>query len=341
MERDDVLQRLEPMTRTQVRTIDHTPQTRFNITPEMIEIRPGNRQHALTLSKEGVTSLTKYAGLKEDTAKKLSPRTLNSVLSELMDRKGRYSMLMQDNLVIGFANPTEFNSVNPSRVLTAIERGIRGVDYHRVLTLDNFVVSLEIVGDRRESVSKGDLVQAGANVTFSPLGTVNPTVSSFALRLTCTNGAVHTEVLREYRYGGGGGGGDEGGNSGGDIWNWFRTSAREAYNSLPNVVNRYRALLNEGIDPEQRASILEAMIREAKITGADADAIRALALERPPENSYDMMNLITYGTSHIFERPVQVRRAQLAIADFTNAEEHARVCPTCHQQTKARRVSQN
>jgi hypothetical protein len=340
MQRDDVLQRLEPMTRTQVRTIDHGPHTRFNVTPEMIEIRPGNRQHALTLSKEGVTSLTKYAGLNEATAKKLSPRTLNSVLSELMDRKGRYSLLLQDNLVVAFSNPTEYSSVNPSRVLTAIERGIKGVDYHRVLTLDNFVVSLEIVGDRRESVAVGDLVQAGANVTFSPLGTVNPTVRSFALRLFCTNGAVHTEVLREYRYGGGGGGGDEGGNGGGDIWNWFRQSAREAYNSLPNVVNRYRVLLNEGIEPDQRASMLEALLRESRISGADADAVRALALERPPENSYDMMNLLTYATSHVFENVHHVRRAQLAIADYTSAEEHARVCPVCHQARRGR-ASQN
>ena len=330
MHRDDVLQRLEPMTRTQVRTIDHTPHTRFNVTPEMIEIRPGNRQHALTLAKEGVTSLTRYAGLTQDTARKLSPRTLNAVLSKLLGRKGRYSLLLQDNLVIGFSNPTEYNSVNPSRVLTSIERGIKGVDYHRVLTLDNFVVSLEIVGDRRESVAVGDLVQAGANVTFSPLGTVNPTIRSFALRLTCTNGATHNEILREYRYGGGGGG-NEGGNGGGDIWNWFRQSAREAYNSLPNVVNRYRVLLTEAIEPDQRALILEAMLREARISGADADAIRALALENPPNNSYDMMNLITYATSHIFESPARVRTAQLAIADYTSADEHARICPVCHQ----------
>jgi hypothetical protein len=323
------------MTRTQVRTIEYTPHTRFNVTPEMIEIRPGNRQHALTLAKEGVTSLTRYAGLTQDTARKLSPRTLNAVLSELLGRKGRYSLLLQDNLVIGFSNPTEYNSVNPSRVLTAIERGIKGVDYHRVLTLDNFVVSLEIVGDRRESVAVGDLVQAGANVTFSPLGTVNPTIRSFALRLTCTNGATHNEILREYRYGSGGGGGDQGGNDGGDIWNWFRQSAREAYNSLPNVVNRYRVLLNEAIEPDQRAYILEAMLKEARISGADADAIRALALENPPNNSYDMMNLITYGTSHIFESPARVRTAQLAIADYTSADEHARICPVCHQQTRA------
>jgi hypothetical protein len=313
MQKDDVLQRLELMTRTQVRTIDHTSHTRFNVTPEMIEIRPGNRQHALTLAKEGVTSLTKYAGLTQDTARKLSPRTLNAVLSELL---------------------------NPSRVLTAIERGIKGVDYHRVLTLDNFVVSLEIVGDRRESVAVGDLVQAGANVMFSPLGTVNPTIRSFALRLTCTNGATHNEILREYRYGSGGGGGNQGGNGGGDIWNWFRQSAKEAYNSLPNVVNRYRALITEGIEPDQRASILEAMLREARISGSDADAIRALALENPPNNSYDMMNLITYATSHIFESPARVRTAQLAIADYTSADEHARICPVCHQQTRAR-TSQN
>ncbi|MBN2075174.1 MAG: hypothetical protein JW762_06460 [Dehalococcoidales bacterium] len=325
MNRDDVLQKLEPVMKTQVRTIEHSPQTRINVTPEMIEIRPGNRQHALTLSKEGITSLSKYIGLPDNVTRKLRPQTFGAVATELLYKKGQYTLMVKDGYVTGIANPNEYRGLNPTRVLAAIERGIRGIDYHRVLILDNYVVSLELIGEKREPVVRGDLVQAGANVTFSPIGTVNPSVSSFALRLACTNGAVHNQVLREFTYGGGGGD-----NDGDDIFGWFRESAKEAYNSLNHIVNRYRVMIEEEIPPEHRASVLEAMLKEARISGSDANAIRALALENPPQNSYDMMNLITNATSHLLENPNRVRSAQIAVAGYASSDEHTRICPVCH-----------
>ena len=233
--------------------------------------------------------------------------------------------MIKDSAITAIAKPTEFHSLNPARILTAIEGGIKGIEYHRVLLLDNFVVSLELIGERREPVVAGDLIQAGAQVSFSPIGTVDPTVQSYALRLTCTNGATHNTVLREFHYGGGGSGGE-----GDDIWLWFRRSAREAYNSLNRIVARYRLMMDEQIPADQRAMMLEAMLREAKISGEEANAIRAMAIESPPETSYDLMNLLSNASSHLLEDPRRVRRAQNAVASYTSETEHARVCPVCH-----------
>ena len=107
-------------------------------------------------------------------------------------------------------------------------------------------------------------------------------------------------------------------------------SVRDAYGSLDGIVGRYRQMIDEHIDPEDRAMILQAMLREAAITGEDAEAVRALALQTPPENSYDMMNLITFATSHLIEIPHRVRRAQLAVASYAHETSHARICPVCH-----------
>ena len=233
--------------------------------------------------------------------------------------------MVKDGAVTAVTKRGEYRTINPSRALQAVERGIPGVEFHRVLLLDNLVASLEVVGDRRQAVARGDLIQAGAQVTFSPIGTVNPMVQSYVLRLACTNGMTSNSILREFSFGGGGGEGD-------DIWQWFRRSVRSAYNALDGIVARYRQMMDEQVPSDQRAQLLEAMIRAAKISGKDAETVRAMAIDNPPENSYQMMNLITYASSHVIERPQRVRQAQLAVADYTHAQEHARICPVCHAQ---------
>ncbi len=326
MNRVEVLERMEPILDTQVRTMEHNPRTRVTVTPEMVTLRPGGGQCHLEMTTGGVQSLANFVGLPWNLAARLRPETFGTVATELLGRKHRYTLMIKEGAITAVAKPTEFRSLSPTRVLSAIEGGIRGIEYHRVLLLDNFVVSLELIGERREPVVRGDLIQAGAQVSFSSLGTVDPIVQSYALRLACTNGMTSNTILREFHYGGGGGGGNEGD----DIWQWFRRSSRDAYNSLNRIIERYRRMMDEQIAPDQRASMLEAMLREAKISGDEANAIRALAIESPPETSYDLLNLLTNATSHLLEDPRRVRRAQNTVASYTSADEHARVCPVCH-----------
>lgn len=264
-----------------------------------------------------------FVGLPWNLVARLHPETFGTVATELLGRKQRYSLMLKDGAVTAVAKPTELHSLNPTRVLTAIERGIKGVEYHRALILENFVVSLEIVGERREPVVSGDLIQAGARIAFSPLGTIDPIVQGYVLRCICTNGMTNNTVLREFQYGGGGGEGD-------DVWQWFRNSSRAAYNSLTVIVTRYREMMGEGIPADQRSTMLEAMLKEAKISGDDAVAIRAMALENPPSTTYDLMNLISNASSHLLEEPKQVRTAQDAVAAYTSEDEHTRLCPVCH-----------
>lgn len=329
MNKVEVLERMEPILGTQVRNIEHNSRTRVAVTPDMVTLRPGGGQRHLELTKEGVKSMAGFINLPWNLAARLRPETFGTVATELLGRKHRYSLMLKDGAVTAVAKPTELHSLNPARVLTAIEGGIKGVEYHRALILDNFVVSLEVVGERREPVERGDLIQAGARIAFSPLGTIDPIVQGYALRCVCTNGMTNNTVLREFQYGGGGGGGE-----GDDVWHWFRKSSRAAYNSLTIMVARYREMRGEGIAADQRATMLEAMLREANISGEDAIAIRAMALENPPETSYDLMNLISNASSHLLEEPKQVRKAQDAVADYTSESEHARICPVCHAERK-------
>jgi hypothetical protein len=89
-------------------------------------------------------------------------------------------------------------------------------------------------------------------------------------------------------------------------------------------------MTGERIPAEQRAGVLEQLLREAGITGKDAEAVRAQAIQNPPHNSYDMMNLITWASSHILQEPIRIHRALRAGASFSDESEHASVCPLCH-----------
>ena len=330
MNRTEVLERMAPMLDTQVREVEHNARTKVAIAPDMITFRPGGGARTLEMSKEGVRSMASFVDLPWSVANRLRPETFGAVSTELLRKKDRYSLIIKDGAVVAMEKPHKFHMVNPERALRAIEGGLPHIDYHRVLLLDDFVASLEVVGDRRQPVIRGDLIQAGANITFSPLGTVNPMVQSYIVRLACTNGMTSNTVVREFQFNGDGDGGHSGGSGGGDnIWHWFRDSVRDAYGSLDSIVGQYRQMIDQNIAPTDRATILEAMLKESGITGQNADTVRALALQQPPENRYDMINLISYASSHILGNPHQVRRAQQAVANNTNDDAHARVCPAC------------
>jgi len=325
LNRVEVLERMEPILNTQVRTMEHNPRTRVVVTPDMVTLRPGSGQRHLEMTTGGAQSMANFVGLPWNLAAKLHPNTFGAVATELLARKQRYALMIKEGAVTAVAKPTEYHSLSPARVLSAIEKGINGIEYNRLLILDNFVACLELIGEKREPVVRGDLIQAGAQVTFSPIGTIDPVVQSFALRLICTNGMTSNTILREFHYGDGGSGGE-----GDDIWQWFRRASKEAYDSLDRIVARYRQMADEQIPPEQRALMLEAMLRDAKITGDDANAVRAMAIENPPETTYALMNLISNATSHLLEDPNRIRRAQNTVASFTSEEGHSRLCPVCH-----------
>lgn len=330
MDRTDVLERLEPVTNTQVRNVDHDDRTRIEVTPDMVTIRPNRGARTLEMTDGAVQSMATFLGLPITLAAKLRPETFGAVSTELLGQKRQYALVLKDNAVTQVTKRGHFNALNPERVLKQIENAIPNVEWHRVLILDDLAASIEMLGENRQPVRSGDLMRAGAQVTFSPIGTVNPMVQSYAMRLICTNGMTSNTILREFHFGGSGGDGGGGTNEGDNIWQWFRRSVKDAYDSLAPIVTRYREMLDEHVEPGDRASALTAMLRAAKITGKDAEAVRALALANPPENSYDMVNLITFASSHIIESPVRARQAQIASAAYANEETHRQICPVCH-----------
>jgi len=321
MDRTAVLEKLEPIRNTTARPVVHTPRTRVLVQPGQVVIRPGNGGQLVPLSENGVKAMTNFVGLPRAVCRELSPDLFGKLLTELLSRKERYNLLLGDGEVQDFGEYRGIRNLPVERVLSTIEQGMPRCDYHRVSILGNHSAMLEVVGIKQEAVRRGDLVRAGAMVSFSPINTVRPLVQSYVLRLACTNGVTSKTVLAEFT--GGGGEGD-------DVWQWFRQSVRAAYQSVGEIVNRYKEMVRERVPADQRAGMLEELLHQAGIMGREAEAVRAQAIQEPPRNTYDMMNLITWASSHIVRSPAKVQRALNASATFTSESEHARVCPLCH-----------
>lgn len=322
MNRTEVLEQMTPIMDLRVRDIEHGPRTRVTVTPDMVTMRPGGSGRTIEFAPEGARGLARFTGLPADLATKVRPDTLGRVMTELLERKQRYSLVLKDDRVVDCVKTGTLRTLNPERVLTAVERGIGGdTEFHRVHIMPDRWARLEVIGIQENAVSRGDLIRAGALVAFSPIGTVQPSVQSYVLRLACTNGATSTEVLREFTYGG----------DGDDIWQFFRHSVRDAYGALDRVINRFRELMAEQVPDHDRSMVLEALIREARLGRTVAAAVRARALDEPPQNSYDMANLITWASSYLIERPTEIMRAHNAVARFVDETGHRRLCPVCHR----------
>lgn len=323
MNRTEVLERIEPILNLDVKEVEHNPRTRVMVAPDRITFRPGGGSRLMEVSPEGSVALTRFVGLPETVVNRLHPETLGRATTELLERKERYGLLIKSGRVVDFTSPRQYRTLNSERVLRTVESAVAGAEFHRVLTMPNHSATLEIVGERHQPVVVNDMVQAGAMVAFSPIGTIQPFVQSYVLRLSCTNGSTANEVLREFHFGNG---------DRDNVWQWFRQTVAAAYNSMDRIVVRWRQMIEDVIPADDRAMVLVAMLKEARITGKDAEAVMSRAIAEPPRNSYDIMNLVTWATSHVVQRPERVVQARQAAASFADETQHHRFCPVCRRE---------
>ncbi|MDD3984187.1 MAG: hypothetical protein PHU54_09700 [Candidatus Omnitrophica bacterium] len=328
MTRDEVLKRLEPISGTKMKAVETTPRTKVSFTPDAIILQPGSGGKLVPISKEGLTSLANYVGVSTQMITRLNDNTASTVLSELLQKKGSYVYHTKDDTVLSFYPDTKRIFVPVDRVVATIEKAVPDAAYIRTMVDENNVVYIEMMGERRAPVNgsllQNDIIAGGAFVAFSPMGTIKPVVRSYCLRVACTNGMITPVKAFGFEFGG---------NDGDSVWQWFRDSIRKAYQSVTKIAGDFSAMTAEKIQPSDRAALLESMMHQAGIKDEIADALRAQAIERPPESSWDMTNLISFGTSHLMndEKPKRLLKAMNSISGYIGGARHNRECPMCHR----------
>lgn len=321
LDKTQVLHTLEPLEKSRLKKVEHNSGAKVTFADDTASIRTSRAAKPIEFSPEGYQNFLNFAGIPQPMARVLTPDTKNKVANEILARKDQYAVVVSDNRITSLAKPNQIsNAVNSERLLRTIEKAGRGVQYVKAMIVNGNQARLELITERNEEVVKGDMMAAGAVVQFSPLGIEYPTVESYILRWWCGNGATSNDCLRKFGHG-----------EGDDVWHFFQNAVKEAIRSVVKIRRRFQQMIEENIPAAERAMVLEAMIKEARLPNDIAQAIRTRAIEEPPRNAYDIMNMITYASSHDLKEPRQVIRAQIAAAKFADEKEHAMICPACRK----------
>lgn len=281
---------------------------------------------AYHLQEQARQSFLKRVSIPVGIVNRLSPTTATQVLDELHRGRGLATAVIQEGsgAMLGFAPQGEYQALPVPDVLEGIERALgTDVEYHRAHVLPNWDVRLEVVGATETAVKVGDLVRSGVAVQFSPIGITNPQVQAYALRLACTNGMTATTVLEQFALN------QEEDQNPVEVRNWLRDVVAQAYASVPKASEQWAQLAEEPITAAERPLYLGALAREARLQGPGAAALWARATEEPPETAWDVLNLMTWLSSHALSDPQQIVRAQEVSADWVNQVLHRKHCPTC------------
>ena len=168
----------------------------------------------------------------------------------------------------------------------------------------------------------GDPFRAGVHVGFNQMGMTAPIIEPYLLRLVCRNGAIHAEYLHN-EWGRGYGEGDE-------LWQWFQEGLQASDMAVNNVIDKYAGMVGETIDAKDRSAVVEGYIRNARLAGDDAQAIRAQSMNEPPRNQYDLFNLATATATHRRNKSLsEMLKQQRRAAGNVGAHTHQGYCPTC------------
>lgn len=328
MDKTAVLEQIGDLGKLKARVIDGDFRVRHSQAEGTFSIKPTPRGNPLMVLPSAVGSVLSFAGISDKLSGRLSSSTLAGVVEESLKggKDGAFSALTDNGNIIDLAPARDYRTVDSERVLDNIAKGIKDdVEYHSVLKLPNHTVQVQTLGVEERAVAVNDIVRAGTLTQWSPIGVTAPLVQAFDVRLVCTNGMTHMDVLQEFSFGGSGGAGE-----GDNLWQWFRQASRRAYQAIGPITERYQQLMAEEVPAEDRAAIINALLKSMRASKEVIDAVNARALEAPPNNSWEVLNLGTWATTHVMEEPAHILRGQKALTDWTVEETHMRTCPTCN-----------
>lgn len=253
----------------------------------------------------------------------LRKETLENVVQDLWPSRGFMALSDGKNNVMALADKANFHKVNPEQILSEVEQFTKDYSVQRALLMPNFSVTMEVVATEQKPVAKGDLVRGGIMAEFSPVGTINPRVWAYTSRLACTNGAIATDVIHTFSYSGNGN--DE------EFAGWLKDAVAKALKGFDSILVQYKAMAGSAINSEQRANILNYLLHETELGRAANRAVRAKAINEPPENMWDMFNLVSWATTHVIEDPDRIFGSMLRIGNMAGEHEMHGICPFCNK----------
>lgn len=328
--------------------IDDPARVKFGIENDTPMVSLGGRKGTFPLSKDGASALFKHIGFSTALGERLEhePKLAQNVVTTALRAKPFAAITMDDSIVAFDQANHVHGAVDPDKVITtAADAAGDGAWWDRAVFLDPTKVELHLVTQKIEreiepfrglgntdthvksmaGLHVGDVVKAGATIMFSPSGIVAPEVTSYVHRIVCGNGSIHSYGGMRFEFSDGDGAGDRR-----RILPWIKWSVAGAFAAINPIVEDYKRLLAQPIPEEQRAEILAAAARDARMNADEVKAFTAAALREPPTNMWQVFNLITWVGTHAARNPLRLRTIMARAGHIAQQSEHGRVCPLCN-----------
>lgn len=227
-------------------------------------------------------------------------------------------LISLEDKVEAFAKPnTDF--VLPSTILSIVEDVLGDdVSYDKV----SFDVDFCHVGvtSPRTSFGEGDeMMNGGLSVAFSPDGKYPMTMSSYLLKMICTNGLVAPMNTFKWRR-----------NSNENVESWLAQAAAMAVEAVASEANRLLDMKNFVMDGHV-GDVLDSLFQTYRVPVDIRDMVTDRVLNTGATTMYDLVDAFTYIVSNDIELgddPRARHRMMMAAGEMTA---HPQACPACHR----------
>ena len=285
-----------------------------------------NGEREFSLNKNARKDMIRYLGMTDKFVHELAaanPSLASGVATEMYKARGPEGVFaVKNGAPISFAR-NGYREVPVEDVLGGISDVLgEETQPNRAMLNRNYDVQIELVGSRSETVGVGDIIRSGVMVRFNPLGLTDPSVSPFGLRLVCSNG-----MTSRIEFGGG------------ELpllayrespVRWIVNKCKDAYEGMADAAGEWSAMAETPLHPHGSRAILQEALQRAGIRGRHADMVLERAAMESPETMYDVLNLLTWVSSHLLTTPSAVVRAQNASVEYSRAAVSGR-CPACYK----------
>ena len=222
------------------------------------------------------------------------------------------SIVLQNSNVVSFVGAgTELLDI--SGVVGTVFNSVPSADVDRVILDQNWINLYVSTPERQEAVVKGDVINGGALLRFSPYAG-KPEIMPYLLRLVCTNGLTKVETSTRFTA-----------SYGRDLYEWIAEKLPIACESVFDEVKIYRRMRGVRMNGNTSSFLSHAI---GSLPNSVQQTIRDLVMDERPETLYDMMNLITYYASHEVEDPSMI---SMLMATGGEISAHYDICPSCHR----------
>lgn len=325
MNRAEVLEKLAPFHAQRNVAVANPDQARVVLDGGELVLHAGHRQGDYPVAPEGAKSLMAHIGLPTKLVEKLDADLGRRVINSVIQREPFGVTLQEDRVVALTPFAQNRASLMPERVVDAALEAAPQAWFDRVdvraSAIDLYLATREYerpVYPAGGHEHANDLVAGGAAITFSPSGTVEMMVRAYTSRLVCTNGLISTRYEATFDYGG---------NHRPAIW--LRNTVRLALRQVDAVASDFRNLAAQAIPDEHRADTLAGLAQRARLTGPERELLYEQAVQSPPANMWEALNLITWIGSHM-AGPNRAPRLMTIAGNIAQEHEQGRLCPLCH-----------